>query len=97
MKEARIIVMRGPAGVVEDERFRKGTLRLLEDAINSNAFVIIGGGHLGIMADELGLSGKAVHISTGGGALLILLSGEPLPALEALKLSGKMFLYGGGL
>jgi 3-phosphoglycerate kinase len=49
------------------------------------------------MADELGLSGKAAHISTGGGALLILLSGEPLPALEALKLSGKMFLYGGGL
>lgn len=97
MKEARITVMRGPAGVVEDPRFKKGTTRLIMEAINSNAYVIIGGGHLGIIADELGIAGRIGHISTGGGALLILLSGEPLPALEALKLSGKTFLYGGGV
>ena len=31
------------------------------------------------------------HLSTGGGALLTFLSGEPLPALEALEISLKMF------
>lgn len=95
MKEAKIIVMRGPAGVVEDQRFRRGTMKLIEEAINSSAFTIIGGGHLGIIADELGVAERFGHISTGGGALLILLSGEPLPALEALRLSGRLFLYGG--
>jgi len=97
MKEAKIIVMRGPAGVVEDPRFRRGTRELIQGAADSGAFVIIGGGHLSVIVDELGVSEKVGHVSTGGGALLILLSGEPLPALEALKLSGKTFLYGGGL
>lgn len=96
LKEASIVVMRGPAGVVEDPRFREGTARLLEVAASSNAFVIVGGGHLGVIAEQMGLVDRLGHVSTGGGALLILLSGEPLPALEALKLSGKVFLYGGG-
>ncbi len=92
IREAKIIVMRGPAGVIEDERFRKGTETLLRSAFESNAFVLIGGGHLASMVNEEEVDESKVHISTGGNALLLFLAGEPLPALEALAISAKMFL-----
>jgi len=83
---AGAVIMRGPAGYIEDERFRLGTRALLEAALNSGARVIIGGGHLSSMVPE-GYGGSRVLVSTGGGALLTYLSGEPLPAVEALKIS----------
>ncbi len=90
IKEAKTVVMRGPAGVIEVEEYRKGTLKLLNAAINSKAFVLIAGGHLGAMvSDEL--EGR-VYVSTGGNSLLLFLSGEDLPAFKALELSAKMFL-----
>jgi len=65
-------------------------LKLLNAAINSKAFVLIAGGHLGAMvSDEL--EGR-VYVSTGGNSLLLFLSGEDLPAFKALELSAKMFL-----
>ncbi len=92
IKDAKVVVMRGPAGVIEDERFRNGTKALVEAALNSNAFVLIGGGHLASMVDETRINEGKVHLSTGGNALLLFLSGEKLPALEALAISAKMFL-----
>lgn len=83
---AGAIVMRGPAGYIEDERFRAGTLSLLRRALESRARVIIGGGHLGSMVPE-DYDRSRVLVSTGGGALLTLLSGERLPAIEALRIS----------
>ncbi len=91
IRDARIIVMRGPAGVIEDERFRDGTLRILDAVYSSNAFTLIAGGHLASMVNESKLSNR-IHVSTGGNALLLFLSGEELPALKALELSAKMFL-----
>lgn len=90
IKEARIVVMRGPAGYVEDPRFRKGTEELLRAALESSAFIVIGGGHLGAMLKSTLREG--IHVSTGGGALLLALSGEPLPAVTTLELSAKKFL-----
>lgn len=96
IKEASVVVMRGPAGYVEDPRFRSGTLDVLKAALESNAYVIIGGGHLGSMLEEVGVRReKNLHVSTGGGALLIALSGETLPALKALEISYKKFFAGG--
>ena len=43
------------------------------------------------MIDE-SLVNDHIHVSTGGNALLLFLSGETLPALKALELSAKMFL-----
>ncbi len=89
IKDAGLVVMRGPAGYIEDSRFQKGTTELLNAALRSNAFVIIGGGHLGAMVSD-GVR-QNIHVSTGGGALLIYLSGEPLPAINALVESTKKF------
>ena len=88
MRKAGVIVMRGPAGYIEDVRFRAGTEALLRSALESRARVIIGGGHLGSMVPA-GYDRNRILISTGGGALLTLLSGEDLPALEALRISAK--------
>jgi len=90
IKDAKTVVMRGPAGVIEVEEFKTGTQALLNAAIQSKAYVLIAGGHLGAMVPE-GLEGR-VHVSTGGNAVLLFLSGEELPALKALELSAKMFL-----
>lgn len=92
LNESKVVVLRGPMGVIEDERFRAGTESLLKTAFASQAFVIVGGGHLLSVASSLNLSesrGKA-HLSTGGGALLLFLAGERLPALEALSASMKV-------
>jgi len=93
MKDAKLIVIRGPAGVIEDPRFKNGTRAIVKSAIeNVNAFTILGGGHLSAIADELGVKGENLHVSTGGGALLLFLAGERLPALEALRISAEKFL-----
>lgn len=91
VRDAKIIVMRGPAGVIEDERFRSGTLELLKSLQESKAFTIIAGGHLASMVEEEKVNSR-VHISTGGNALLLFLSGEELPVFKAMQLSARMFL-----
>ncbi|AEM39145.1 Phosphoglycerate kinase [Pyrolobus fumarii 1A] len=97
MEGAKLIVMRGPMGVMEDERFRAGTEELVEYALKSGAYVIFGGGHLASVARRVirseGIPAARYHISSGGGALLLYLSGKPLPGIEALKLSAAKF-YG---
>lgn len=91
VKEAKTVVMRGPAGVIEVEEFRAGTLRMIKAAMESKGFVLIAGGHLSLMMPQIEPADK-IHISTGGNSLLLFLSGEELPALKALELSAKMFL-----
>ena len=69
---------------VEMDGFRKGTDSLLLAIAMSKASVkVLGGGHLGSLAAEMGIS-KNVHVSTGGGVLLALLGGEELPAISLL-------------
>ena len=88
IKEAKVITLRGPMGVIEDERFRNGTKSLLKAAFESPGYVIIGGGHMISMVDKgIEINESKVHISTGGGALLLFLAGDKLPALEALHMS----------
>lgn len=85
LREAKVATLRGPMGVIEDERFREGTKALIRAAVEGSGYTIIGGGHL-ISAVDSGVSGERVHVSTGGGALLIFLSGDSLPAVEALSM-----------
>ncbi|OKY77105.1 MAG: 3-phosphoglycerate kinase Pgk [Candidatus Methanohalarchaeum thermophilum] len=85
------IIMNGPAGVFEKEKFRTGTDELLRSAAESDAFNIIGGGHICTAAEEAGLKLSFDHVSTGGGALMKFFSGTGLPGLEALKESKKRF------
>jgi len=93
MKGARVVVMRGPAGVIEDPRFRRGTRALVKAALESGAYTILGGGHFNVILSELPeeLRSRVGHVSTGGGALLYFLTGRELPALTALAQSYERF------
>jgi len=91
LKKAQMIVANGPMGVFELEGFERGTEELLRSMGESNAFSIIGGGHLSAVAKEINLSTNISHISTGGGACMTFLAGEALPGIEALKASKRRF------
>ena len=81
---AKTIVAKGPVGIFEKKGFERGTFELLKAMANSQAFTVLGGGHVVAAANAAGVSDKIKHVSTGGGAAVSFLSGEPMPAIEAL-------------
>ena len=83
--KAKTVVINGPMGVFEDERFSKGTLELFKAVVDSKAFTVIGGGHTIAAATKFGFKDKVSFVSTGGGALMEYLSKGTLPVIEALK------------
>jgi len=93
IRNAKIIIIRGPAGVIEKDEFRVGSEEIVREAIKSGAYIIFGGGHMRAVVDNITTSFNG-HMSTGGGALLTFLSGEPLPGLEALAASAQKYLKG---
>ncbi len=86
IKNARTVIMKGPAGVFEKEGFAKGTERILKAISDSDAFSLLGGGHTSAAISELGMDKcDHVHVSLAGGAFLRYLLGKPLPGIEVLK------------
>jgi len=84
VKGAATTVANGPLGVFEKDGFDKGTRKLLESMAESNGYTVIGGGHLVGLASIQGIEEKFRHVSTAGGAMLSLLSGQNLPGVDAL-------------
>jgi len=86
IKNAKTIVVKGPAGVYEKQGFDAGAKLLLDSIANSKAFSLIGGGDTLVAIEKLGIDrNKFSYISLGGGALITYLSGKPMPGVEALK------------
>jgi phosphoglycerate kinase len=85
IRKAETLFANGPAGVFEKEEFNIGTDDILNAIASSNAFSIIGGGHLAAAANQMGLTEGISHISSGGGASINLLAGEDLPVVEVLR------------
>ncbi len=89
ISKSKTVVAAGPMGVFEEDGFEVGTKAVLESMANSDAFTVIGGGHLSGYAGILGISERLSHVSTAGGAMLSLLAGVELPAIAALVESAK--------
>lgn len=83
--EAKTILWNGPVGVFEFEAFAHGTKALAQAIANSSAFSIAGGGDTLAAIEKFGVSDKISYISTGGGAFLEFIEGQPLPALTMLE------------
>ena len=81
---AATTVANGPLGVFERDGFDLGTKQVLEAMARSNGYTVIGGGHLVGLASILGIDERFKHVSTAGGAMLSLLSGQSLPGVDAL-------------
>jgi phosphoglycerate kinase len=86
---AGTVFISGPAGFFEKENFSFGTKGLLEAVANSMATTIVSGGHLTSVLKRQGLGEKINHISTAGGALVLYLTGEKLPMMQALEDAAK--------
>ncbi len=82
---AKTVVWNGPLGKFENPEYAAGTRMVLETILESGAFSVVGGGETIIALEEAGVFQKISFVSTGGGAMLEFLSGEPLPGLVSLE------------
>ena len=83
IENAGTVVLNGPAGVFEQEAFAHGTRGIYEAATRAT-HSIVGGGDTAAALRGLGIDGFD-HVSTGGGACLRMLTGEPMAGVEALE------------
>lgn len=87
LSDCKTVIMNGPMGVFEFEKFNKGTfgiVDILADITKGGAVTIIGGGDSVAACEQSGKASEMSHISTGGGASLELLEGKVLPGVAAL-------------
>ncbi len=81
---AKTVVWNGPMGVFEMPPFDAGTKAVADAISNSEAYSIIGGGDSAAAIQQLGFADQVSHVSTGGGACLTMLAGEPFKAVDLL-------------
>jgi phosphoglycerate kinase len=85
VKRARIILWNGPMGVFEMKPFAAGTLAIARALADSDGTTIVGGGDSVAAINQMGLGDRIDHVSTGGGASLEFLAGDPLPGVACLE------------
>lgn len=93
LNSSKTIIWAGTLGFAENPVFAESSKQILKYLLelkksNSDLKIIIGGGDtVDFTRDILSPKelGNITHLSTGGGASLLMLSGQPLPGIEALN------------
>ncbi|MFC1937261.1 phosphoglycerate kinase [Chloroflexota bacterium] len=84
LRRCKTIFWNGPMGISEIPQFAEGTHSLANLLASLDATTIVGGGSTAEVVTEMGLYDKMTFVSTGGGASLRFLGGQPLPGVEVL-------------
>jgi phosphoglycerate kinase len=82
---AGTVIWNGPLGYAELPPFAEGTLGVARALAQTRAYTIVGGGDLVGALEQMGLTDRMSHVSTGGGASLEFLEGKLLPGVAALE------------
>ncbi|MFB6245113.1 MAG: phosphoglycerate kinase [Candidatus Nanohaloarchaea archaeon] len=84
IERADTVLMKGPMGAFEEHP--DGSRRIVDAMSESEAFTVLGGGHTSSLVHRFGNDlDDFSHVSIAGGAFVRFMSGEELPAIEALK------------
>jgi phosphoglycerate kinase len=84
IKKAKTIIWNGPMGKFEERPYDFGTKMILDAILESDAYVIIGGGESLAVLEQAGVMHRIGFVSTGGGAMLEYMAGNDLPGLRPL-------------
>lgn len=85
IKSAKTIVWNGPTGKFEEEKYAVSTNEILKTILESQAYVVVGGGETIEVLEKNNALDRISFVSTGGGAMLDYLGGNTMPGIEALK------------
>ena len=82
ISQAKAVFWNGPMGVFEWDSFSAGTKSVGEAMVATEAYTVVGGGDSAAASVQFGFADHLSHLSTGGGASLAFLEGDPLPGLQ---------------
>jgi len=85
LKKCQTIFWNGPMGIYEIPQFADGTKAMVNLLASLEATTIVGGGSTAEIVEEMNLTDKMTHVSTGGGASLEFLEGKILPGVAVLQ------------
>ncbi len=91
IKQAKTVIWNGPLGYTENTKFALGTRKIAKAIIGHTGTTVMGGGDSESIIGTLKAHKKLTHVSTGGGAMLQLLAGNGLPAVEQLLKNHRQF------
>ena len=84
LEVAKRVIINGPMGMFEDERYSKGTKKIFKILDKNKIKTVVGGGDTASSVNSLGYGDSFYHISTGGGATMKYLEDKILVGIEVI-------------